>query len=46
MSVIGLEGLPSDLNAAGNVVYKGLKIRCSMRVPPRMKAAEVGEKIK
>ncbi len=34
LTVIGIEGLPSDLAAAGNVVYKELKYRLSMRVGP------------
>merc|ERR1719362_266283 len=34
LSVIGIEGLPSDLSKAGNVVYKELKFRLSMRTAP------------
>lgn len=34
LSVIGIEGLPSDLAKAGNVVYSKLKYRLSMRTAP------------
>jgi hypothetical protein len=47
LSVIGFEGLPT-LAKAGNVVYKELKLRCSLRLPPTLhstKAAEIVSKI-
>ena len=34
LTVIGIEGLPSDLNSAGNVVHKELKYRLSIRTAP------------
>lgn len=34
LTVIGVEGMPSDLALAGNVVYKELKYRLSMRTGP------------
>lgn len=34
LTVIGIEGLPSDLNKAGNVVHKELKYRLSVRTAP------------
>lgn len=45
LAVIGIEGLPSDLSSAGNVLYKEAKFRCSMRIPPRLSAKEVGQKL-
>ena len=38
LSIIGIEGLPTDINSAGNVIYKEMKLRCSMRIPPRISA--------
>lgn len=46
LAVIGIEGLPSDLSAAGNAIYKGLKFRCSMRIPPHLKNEKVCEILK
>lgn len=43
LSVTGLEGLPS-IERAGNVVYKELKCKVSIRLPPTMKG-EVASKI-
>jgi len=34
LAVIGIEGLPTDLATAGNVVYKQLKYRLSVRTAP------------
>lgn len=31
-----MEGLPADIASAGNVIYKGMKFRMSMRIPPRI----------
>ena len=36
LSVIGFEGLPTNLSQAGNVVYKTLKLRVSLRLPPTL----------
>jgi hypothetical protein len=35
LSVIGFEGLP-NFSKAGNVIYKELKLRCSLRLPPTL----------
>ena len=43
LTVIGIEGLPSDLNTAGNVVYKQLKYRMSMRTAPTHDAVVLTE---
>ena len=43
LSVIGIEGLPTDLNTAGNVVYKQLKYRMSVRTAPTHDAAVLTE---
>lgn len=29
-----MEGLPADINSAGNCLYKSMKFRLSMRIPP------------
>ena len=34
LTVIGINGLPSDLNSAGNVVYKELTFKISIRTGP------------
>jgi hypothetical protein len=34
LTVIGIEGLPSNLSMAGNAIVKELKFRCSMRLAP------------
>ena len=46
LTVIGIEGLPTDLNTAGNVVYKELKYRLSMRTAPNCDTKALGEQIK
>ena len=46
LSVIGIEGLPSDLNTAGNVVYKELKYRLSMRTAPNCDTEVLAEQLK
>lgn len=38
LAVIGVEGVPTDINSAGNVIYKDMKFRCSMRIPPHISA--------
>lgn len=45
LSVIGFEGLPT-LAKAGNVVYKELKMRCSLRLPPTLSATKAAEIVK
>jgi len=37
LSVIGVAGIPSDLAMAGNVMYKDMTLRCSMRLAPTQK---------
>ena len=46
LSVIGIEGLPSNLAMAGNAIVKDLKLRCSMRLAPTHKGTEVVEKLR
>lgn len=41
LAVIGIEGLPTDIASAGNVIYKGMKFRCSMRIPAHLKSEEI-----
>jgi hypothetical protein len=36
LAVIGIEGLPTNIASAGNVIYKDMKFRCSMRIPPQL----------
>ena len=38
--------MPTDVSSAGNVIYKGMKFRCSMRIPPRLSAKKVVEDLK
>lgn len=42
LSVTGFEGLP-PFDRAGNVVYKELKMRCSLRLPPGLTAKNAGD---
>ncbi len=42
LSVTGLEGLP-PFERAGNVVYKEMKVRVSLRLPPTLKADKATE---
>lgn len=46
LAVIGIEGLPSNLSAAGNAIYKGIKFRCSMRIPPKLSSQKVCDILK
>ena len=46
LTVIGIEGLPSDLNSAGNVVYKEITYRLSMRTAPNQDCDELIEKLR
>ena len=45
LSVTGFEGLPT-FDRAGNVVYKELKLRCSLRLPPTLLATKAAEIVK
>ena len=45
LSVIGFEGLP-NFATAGNVVYKELKLRVSLRLPPTLTWQKASEVIK
>jgi hypothetical protein len=45
LAVIGIEGLPTSIASAGNVIYKELKFRCSMRLPPGLKSTEISAKL-
>jgi hypothetical protein len=44
--VIGIEGLPSDLSKAGNVVYSQLKYRLSMRTAPNQDTKALAESLR
>ena len=41
MSVIGIDGLPSNLSMAGNAIVRELTLRCSLRLAPTQKGADV-----
>jgi hypothetical protein len=41
LTVIGMQGLPTDLSKAGNVIVKEMKVRCSMRLAPTHDAKKV-----
>lgn len=43
LSVIGFEGLPTNLSQAGNVVYKTLKLRVSLRLPPTLDSQQAAK---
>ena len=43
LTVIGIEGLPSDLSKAGNVIYSQLKYRLSMRTAPNQDTEVLAE---
>lgn len=43
LAVIGIEGLPTSIASAGNVIYKDIKFRCSMRIPPQLSSKIVVE---
>lgn len=45
LSVTGFEGLP-NFEKAGNVIYKELKLRCSLRLPPTLNSAKAAEIVK
>lgn len=46
LTVIGIEGLPSDLSTASNTIKKSVTIRCSMRLPPNQTAEKALELLK
>lgn len=46
LTVIGIEGMPSDLNTAGNVVHKDLKLRLSMRTAPNCDCEALAEQLR
>ena len=46
MTVIGIEGMPSELNTAGNVVHKDLKLRLSMRTAPNCDCEALVEQLR
>jgi len=46
LTIIGMEGLPTNLSMAGNAIVRDLKLRCSMRLAPTQKGAEVVERLK
>jgi hypothetical protein len=41
-----MKGLPTNLAMAGNAIVKELKLRCSLRLAPTQKAAEVVKKLR
>ena len=46
LTIIGIQGLPSDLSKAGNVVVKELKYRCSLRIAPSQDCNKIGEQLR
>lgn len=46
LTVIGIEGLPNDLNTAGNVVHKELKYRLSIRTAPTHDCDVISEQLR
>ena len=46
LAVIGIEGLPTNIASAGNVIYKDIKFRCSLRIPPQLSSQKVVEILK
>ena len=45
LAVIGQDGLP-PCGIAGNVIWKGTKVACSIRLPPPIDASHVFETVK
>lgn len=45
MAVIGLEGLPS-VEKAGNVIYKKMQCKVSIRLPPTLKGEDAAKIVK
>ena len=46
LTVIGIQGLPSDLSKAGNVVVKGLTYRCSLRIAPSQDGEKMAQQLR
>ena len=46
LTVTGISGLPNDLAMAGNVIYKDMTMRCSMRLPPTLAWEKANEILK
>ena len=46
LTVIGINGLPSDLSKAGNVLYKEITYRLSMRTAPTQNCAVLVEQLR
>ena len=46
LTIIGLEGLPSNISKSGNVVTDKIKVRCSVRIAPNQTGKEITAKIK
>lgn len=38
--------MPTSIASAGNVIYKDMKFRCSMRIPPQLSSKMVVETLK
>jgi hypothetical protein len=43
LTVIGSAGLPSDLAKAGNVIYKDMTLRCSIRLAPTSNSQQLNK---
>lgn len=46
LQVIGIEGMPTNIENAGNVIYKELKFRMSMRLAPTHDSAKIVDLLK
>ena len=46
LTVIGIEGLPLDIQTAGNVSYNYIKYRMSLRTPPDENLDTLAEKLR
>ena len=46
MTVIGMEGLPTNLSMAGNAIIKDLKLRLSMRLAPTQSGEQVVKRLR
>jgi acetylornithine deacetylase/succinyl-diaminopimelate desuccinylase-like protein len=43
LSIIGVAGMPNNLAQAGNVIYKDLTLRCSVRLAPTSNGMEINK---
>ena len=43
LSIIGVAGMPNNLAQAGNVIYKDLTLRCSVRLAPTSNGMEMNK---